>query len=593
MRIKKVKYAGVAFGVLLLLALTSCGSAKKSSRSVSAQAVVTEQADRLSAEDRRKYEYFFLEGVRLKEQEEYDAAFSMYERCLEIDPDAASALYEISQFYLFLQQPEKGLALLEKAVRQDPGNFWYNQALAGFYQSKNRFTEAIRVYEGMVERFPSKLEPLMVLVDLYTRVKDYPKVISALDRLEERSGKSEQISMDKFRIYLVMQDNKKAFNEIESLVKEYPNDMKYRVVLGEVYLNNGKTDEAYSTFRKILEEEPDNVMALLSMVSYYEKTNQEELYRQQLDTVLLNKKVDPQVKLGIMRQLIYQSEQTDKDSTKIISLFDSMMEQELADAQLPMLYASYLISKKMDDATVPVLWKVLEIEPENIPARLQLLSFALKEDNKPEAIRICESGLQYSPEVLEFYYYLGLLYYQQERKDAALEVFEKGVGQVTEKSDKRLVSDFYSVIGDLYQAKDMNEKAYAAYDSSLVYNPENVGTLNNYAYFLSVEKKNLDRAEEMSYRTVKAEPDNETFLDTYAWILFEKGKYAEAKVNIDNAMKNGGDKSDVVVEHCGDIYYMNGEKEKALEYWKQALEMGSESKTLKKKIELKKYISEE
>ncbi len=586
-----MKYTGIVFGILLLV-ITSCSSARKSTRPVHKQRAIKEQTDRLSAEERRKYEYFFLEGVRLKEQEEYDAAFSMYERCLEIDPDAASALYEISQFYLFLQQPEKSLVLLEKAVGQDPGNFWYNQALAGFYQSKNRFTEAIRVYEEMVDRFPTKQEPLMVLINLYTQVKDYPKVISALNRLEERAGKSEQISMDKFRIYLAMQNNKKAFNEIESLVKEYPNDMRYRAVLGEVYLNNGKTEEAYSTFQKILEEEPDNVMVLLSMVSYYEKTNQEELYRRQLDTVLLNNKVDPDVKLGIMRQLIYQSEQTDKDSTKIISLFDSMMKQDMADAQLPMLYASYLISKQMNDAAVPVLWRVLDIEPENIPARLQLLSFALKEDSKSEAIRICESGLQYSPEVLEFYYYLGLLYHQEERKDAALEVFEKGVEQVTDKSDKRLVSDFYSVIGDLYQAKNRNEKAFAAYDSSLVYNPENLGTLNNYAYFLSVEKKDLDRAEKMSYQTVKGEPDNETFLDTYAWILFEKGKYAEAKVYIENAMKNGGDKSDVVVEHCGDIYYMNGEIEKAIGYWKQALELGSQSERLKKKIELKKYISE-
>ena len=120
----------------------------------------------------------------------------------------------------------------------------------------------------------------------------------------------------------------------------------------------------------------------------------------------------------------------------------------------------------------------------------------------------------------------------------------------------------------------------------------NIGTLNNYAYYLSVERRDLDKAEEMSYKTVKAEPNNATYLDTYAWILFEKGNYAEARIYIDNAMKSDEEKSDVVVEHCGDIYFMTGDVEGALKYWKKALEMGSESKTLKEKIEKKKFIAE-
>ena len=147
-------------------------------------------------------------------------------------------------------------------------------------------------------------------------------------------------------------------------------------------------------------------------------------------------------------------------------------------------------------------------------------------------------------------------------------------------------------MGDIYHTKKQMAEAYAAYDSSLVYNPSNIGALNNYAYYLSVERRDLDKAEEMSYKTVKAEPNNSTYLDTYAWILFEKGNYAEARIYIDNAMKNDGEKSDVIVEHCGDIYFMTGDVESALKYWKKALEMGSESKTLKQKIEKKKYIAE-
>ena len=199
---------------------------------------------------------------------------------------------------------------------------------------------------------------------------------------------------------------------------------------------------------------------------------------------------------------------------------------------------------------------------------------------------------------------MGLAHYQQDRNDEALEVFKKGIRQVNADSDKGMVSDFYAVLGDLYHTKKMNEHAYAAYDSALVYKDDNIGVLNNYAYFLSVEKKKLDKAEEMSYKTVKAEPTNNTYLDTYAWILFEKGKYAEARIYIDQAIQHGGTESSVVVEHCGDIYYHCGESEKALKYWIQAEEVAKkeaedknnarsaeELKLLKKKIANKKYYS--
>ena len=267
-----------------------------------------------------------------------------------------------------------------------------------------------------------------------------------------------------------------------------------------------------------------------------------------------------------------------------------------------MLYAQYLITKKMEKESVPVLNKVLSLDPENKPARLQLLSYAIRDNNLDEVIRVATPATVYNPDAMEFYYYLGLAHYQKDQTDKALEVFNKGVQQINEKSDKNIASDFYSILGDLYHSREMKAEAYAAYDSSLVYNPNNINTLNNYAYYLSVERTNLDKAEEMSFITVKAEPENSTYLDTYAWILFEKGRYTEARIYIEQAMKNGGDSSQVIVEHCGDIYYKLGEKDKALELWKKALNIeaspddGStprpekEIKRLKQKIALRRYI---
>ena len=569
--------------------LVSCGTVKSTREK---PAVALAQSS-LTSEQQRKYDYFFLEAMRLKEKKDYASAFGLLQHCLDIHPNAASALYEVSQYYMFLRQVPQGQEALEKAVANAPDNYWYSQGLASLYQQQNELDKAVTLLEQMVVRFPAKQDPLFNLLDLYGRQEKYDEVISTLNRLEKRMGKNEQLSMEKFRIYLQMKDDKKAFQEIESLVQEYPMDMRYQVILGDVYLQNGKKQEAYDVYQKVLAAEPDNPMAIFSMASYYKQTGQEELYQQQLDTLLLNKKVTPDTKVGVMRQMIVENEQADKDSTQIIALFDRIMKQEQDDPQIPMLYAQYLLSKKMEAESVPVLEQVVDLDPTNKAARMMLIGAAVKKEDYKQIIKVCEPGIEATPDALEFYYYLAVAYNQAEKPDSVISICKRALEHTTADSKKEIVSDFYSILGDMYHTQKQMKEAYAAYDSALVYNPSNIGALNNYAYYLSVERRDLDKAEEMSYKTVKAEPNNATYLDTYAWILFEKGNYAEARIYIDNAMKSeGGDKSDVIVEHCGDIYYMTGDVDGALTYWKKALEMGSESKTLKQKIEKKKYIAE-
>lgn len=568
--------------------LVSCGTVKNAKEK---PAVVLAQSS-LTPEQQRKYDYFFLEAMRLKEKKDYASAFGLLQHCLDIHPNAASALYEVSQYYMFLRQVPQGQEALEKAVASAPDNYWYSQGLASLYQQQNELDKAITLLEQMAVRFPGKQDPLFNLLDLYGRQEKYDEVISTLNRLEKHMGKNEQLSMEKFRIYLQMKDDKKAFQEIESLVQEHPMDMRYQVILGDVYLQNGKKQEAYDVYQKVLAAEPDNPMAIFSMASYYKQTGQEGLYQQQLDTLLLNKKVTPDTKVNVMRQMIVENEQADKDSTQIIALFDRIMKQEQDDPQIPMLYAQYLLSKNMEAESVPVLEQVVDLDPTNKAARMMLVGTAVRKEDYKQIIKVCEPGIEATPDALEFYYYLAIAYNQAEQPDSVVSICKRALEHTTADSKKEVVSDFYSILGDMYHTQKQMKEAYAAYDSALVYNPSNIGALNNYAYYLSVERRDLDKAEEMSYKTVKAEPNNATYLDTYAWILFEKGNYAEARIYIDNAMKSDDEKSDVIVEHCGDIYYMTGDVDGALSYWKKALEMGSESKTLKQKIEKKKYIAE-
>lgn len=568
--------------------LLCCAESAVSSPSVTT--IVT--PDTLSVEQQRKFDYFYLEALRLKGEKKYSAAFDMIQHCQTINPQAPEALYELGKYYLTLQKDTQSLSAFQAAVNAAPQNYWYNQALASLYMQQEDSIKATETFELITKRFPNRRDPLLSLLDLYKQQTNYPKIIQTLDRLEGVMGKNEQISMEKFKVYVQMNDNKKALNEIESLTKKYPQDNRYQVLLANAYMQNNKKTEAYNIYNKVLATEPDNSMALYYLANYYKVVGQKEKYENQLNIFVLNKKVASEAKVDVMKELISQYEQDGKDSTRVIGLFDKIVKEDPEDVEIPMLYANYLIAKGLNVQALPVLDHIVALDPSNVAARLMLLNDAIKKEDYKAVIRICEPGVEATPDALELYFYLAIAYNQAGRTDDAIDISKKALMHVTNDSKKEVISDFYALMGDVYYTKLLKKEAYAAYDSALVYNADNISALNNYAYYLSEEHAQLDKAEEMSYKTVKSEPNNSTFLDTYAWILFIKGKYTQALIYIDNAMKNGGATSAVVTEHCGDIHAQTGDIENALKYWQKALSMGSKSKHLKQKIAKKKYISE-
>ena len=538
----------------------------------------------------RKYDYYFHEATRLRIQKKYDASFDMLQHCLAIRPNSPSALYELAQYYMVLKQTDKGIATMAEAVKYAPDNYWYAQGLANLYMQQNKFEEAGNLLEDMEKRFPTKIDVTYSLLQIYNRLGRFDRSVELLDKLVVRLGENEQISMQKFAIYDQQGEEDKAMAELKSLAAEFPTDSRYPVILGDAYLQKEKYDEAYDIYQTILKAEPDNAMAMYSLAAYYEQTGQTEKYDQQLNSVLLNRKVDASTKTDVMRRLIIRNESSQKDSTIVINLFDRIMEQEPEEADIPMLYAQYLYSKKMDDKAIPVLKQVLQIEPTNTAARMTLLGEAVKQEDYDGVIDICQTGTEANPDMLEFYYYLAIGYNQTARSDSVISVCKRALTHVDDESDVNVVSDFYAIMGDAYHKKKMMKETYEAYESALEYNANNIMALNNYAYYLSLERRDLDKAEEMSYKTVKAEPNNATYLDTYAWILFEKANYEQAKIYIDQALQNDDGLSGEVLEHCGDIYFHTGDTEKALDFWKQAKEKGSESTTIEQKIRQKKYI---
>ncbi len=542
--------------------------------------------------DSRRFDYYFLESARLRIAQKYDASYEMLMHCLDMNPQSADVYYELAQYYLILNANDRGIAAMEKAVEYAPANYWFSQGLANLYMQKGEMAKATALLETMSVNFPNNTDVLYSLLQTYNRTGTFDKSIGLLDRLEERLGVNEQLSMQKYAIFDYQGEHDKAEAELQKLIDKYPEDYRYQVALGDEYMDNGKTDRAYTIYNKVLSNDPDNAQATYSLASYYQKTGDSARYERQLDSVLMNKNVATDIKTDVMRRIITRNESEKKDSTEVINLFNRIMEQDHDDADLPFLYAQYLYSKNMEKQAEPVLRQVLQIDPTNTAARMTLLGDAVKNEDFNDVIDLCSTGTEANPEMLEFYYYLAVAYNNIQQTDSVISTCRRALRHITGESDKTVVSDFYAIMGDAYHVKDLTKETFAAYDSALVWNANNIVALNNYAYYLSLEHKDLDRAEEMSYKTVKAEPDNATYLDTYAWILFEKGNYVQAKIYIDMALKNDSIAGADIIEHCGDIYYMSGDTDAAVGYWRQAKAKGSTSSVLEQKIRQRKYIQE-
>lgn len=593
------KYTLYTFAVICSLALfVSC----KTTKSVAEVTPVSKQGfsvPLLSEAATRKFDYFFLESQKYKSRGDHAAAYELLTKCLEINPYAAEVLSQLSVYTLRMGDKEKSIDMLKKAVHYDEDNYTYKSNLAGYYLNNNESIKTIAVAQDMAEQFPNKLEPLLILAHLYTENEEYDQAIKALDRIELLDGKSEMLTQRKVAIYLQANKNEEAYAEMKSLINEYPDELSYRNRLGDLYLMNGKKAEALKIFESILKESPEYEPTLVSVTQYYKEAGDTLKYENYMNRLLYSPTAKNTVKIPLLETLM-QEHYNNKDSTKILGIIQKTLEVPQQDATLAMLCAHYLTIKGMKKEVKPILHKILEIEPENKVARLELLSYAVSENNKNEIIAIATPTIQYHPSALEFYYYLGLSHFMNDETDKSLEVFQKATQNISADTNKDMASEIYALLGDIYHQAKKNAEAFAAYDSSLVYNPNNVSAMNNYAYFLSLEKKNLDKAEEMSHKTVKAEPQNATYLDTYAYILFIKKKYTEARIYIDQAIQNKEEQSQEVLEHAGDIYYMIGEKEKAVTYWEQALKIEepdrvpprpkAEIEKLKRKIQQKRYI---
>lgn len=581
------------FIILLAVLTTLAGSVAMPSFARKKKAKTAEKAmtvaGTLSYNESRRYAYFFLEAVRQHEAEHYAAAFDLLQHCLDINPNAAEAYFLRSNYYAVLNKDSLALADMEKAARLRPANDIYLERIGQMYISMAKLDKATQAYERLYDAHRDRDDVLALLIQIYDRQKDYGKVLSTINRLEQVDGESEQLSMMRMNAYEKLGDEKGAYNTLKGIADSHPNDASYRLMLGNWLMQHNGQAEAFDIYHAILDAEPDNAMAESAMYDYYNATSQDSLAGRMMDRILQGKNTPQQTRMQFLRQAVLKNERDGVDSLVTIGLFDKVRQVVPKDTLLAQMRVEYYMMKKLPADTINnALAGLLALQPDNAAARVQLIQNHWNEQDWKEIARLSQPGMLYNPGEMAFYFFNGLANYYLKDDDAALNALRKGTAEINDNANPELVADLYSIMGEIYHNKGNNQAAYAAYDSCLQWKPDNIVTLNNYAYFLSVDNIRLDKAEEMSAKAVKAEPKNSTYLDTYAWILYRQKRFSEARIYIDMALKNDTDTTDrkTLLEHAGDIYAELGNYGDALDFYEQAIANGGDKKALTRKINL-------
>lgn len=550
-----------------------------------------------------RLDYFMAEAAKSRMQGQWSKAMELYSHCLQIDSCSAEALYQLGRISFYLRQDSAGLEYLHKAVDLDPDNTYYIEPLAAILLRQGCEDDALPLLEHISKLQSNRSDVLSHLASIYSKTGRLEDAISTLDRLEMLEGKMSQLSNEKFSLYMEMGDSVKAFAELQSLCDEYPADLSYKIDMAYCYQQLGDYEKALQMYDEVRAIDPANVPLQMAMLDYYLSQGMDSLYDATRDSILYAPETETAKRVVLIQQMVQRMSPDSADTEQIIKRFERVLQLDSTNVELLTMYAAFLdYRQKPQEMIQSVMSRVLLVEPDNEMATQWLLQYYASRKDYFSLEEICRRGVNYHPKDLVYPYFLCMIMLERNNNAEALEVLDRGIRLRSEDTRLALVSDAFTVKGDVFYKMGKHADAFLQYDSALVYNKDNVLCLNNYAYYLSLRNEYLDKAEEMSYRTIKAEPDNRTYLDTYAWILFMQAKYEQAQEYMDKVVPRDSSEqflmtdlytSTAILEHAGDIAWMNGDAERATYLWQLAVRRGDDEVTpiLRKKAKKRKYYN--
>jgi tetratricopeptide (TPR) repeat protein len=574
--------SAAAFIVFTVIA-TACFAQKKTG---SGGAIII-SAKPMTANDSGMVKQLFFSALREKTIENNKLASEIFNRVLQIDPTNDATMFELANLEKAQNNYPVMQNLLERAVTVNPNNEWYWIALAGSYEKSNDLAKLENVFNQLIRLNPDKPDYYYDKANALFLQKRYNEALAMYDKIEELAGPSEDLLFNRQKIYIRQGDVKKAASALEDLIAANPTQVRYYLMLAELYNANNLNDKALSALLKAKTIEPDNGLIHLALSDIYREKNNVDASFNELEVAFAIPDLDIDQKLKII--LGYVPKFPDANArASALELSRILVTAHPSNSKAFAIYGDMLLQNEKAPEAKTAYKKAISLDGQAYNVQEQLVRIDLGENDIDGAIKDGENALSYFPNQAWMNYMVGVAW--QQKGDYTKAVSYLRAAAELETQDKELLSQSFSALGDCYHSLGDNKASDAAYEKAVAINPDNAFTLNNYAYYLSLRNERLSGAAQMSKHSNDLQPNTASFEDTYAWILFKQKNYAEAKLWIERSLLHDKSTSPVKTEHYGDILFLLGNTDAALQNWTKAKAQGSKSTVLERKINEKKYI---
>ena len=593
---------------------------------------------------KRKAATFYIEAIEAFMDENYSLYGELLRRAYDLDPDDPELQMRIGEWSLLTSAKdsatiENGFQMLFDGYKRKPADYFEGNQLLNLTSNFRRWDDNLRAARIMAEQFPERNEVKLQLGRSYlvnAMLNDTAYIKDALaifNSLEERVGVSANISDLKIRAHAIKNDTAAIINELLSLDKASPSDPYTALAIGQIYNSLQLTDSAMRYLTKACELDSANGTAILMRAQFMQQLGDSTAFEHEAMRAVKSPDLEFESKIKFIVSYIntYSDDSTRQES--IDNMFETLLDVNSSEPDVYRLYAEYLIHTHKPEQAADQMSYVVSLEPNErnnwfllAQSHAGAMNFAAAADALEEGGKLFPGEINFVRPQAVYRFWAG---------DTA-----KAINLLVEFPDSTITdpeerSELKSLLGDYYYQSNRAADAFAVYEEALKINPFNYMAMNNVAYYYAETDTLLDRAESFAKRVVRNQPDNTTYLDTYAWVLYKKGDYEGAREQIDKTIKlvefeNAIDSLDAdltqpvtniepngdtgqtpaedpatmaeelapdllgsadLYDHAGDIYFRCGDVSQAIKYWQMALDRKpSDPDLIKAKIKHRKII---
>lgn len=530
----------------------------------------------------------FIDGQRFLMLEDFERSYFYFQKARELSPNSAAINFKIAELLLRANRVDDAVEYGMRAVQEDPDNKYYNLVMAEVYSKQGQPQKAAEILESLMANSEENQNYILDLASLYLASGDFDNALKALDQAEEYYGIAEQLTIQKQRIYLRKNDLESAIKEGEKLIEGHPGNSQYVLSLVEILFNNGRIDQAIDLINNSLTNYPNQPDLQLAAYALYKQKGDIEKSEELIKVAFSNPDLEGRVKAEAFSDVLKEIKTVRRDEL-LDELQKYLLDLHPNDADALTIVGDRFLFNNNKSEALELYKKALQISPSNDQVLQGVITLMFElgmEFSQIENYTVI--AIDEFPDRADFWFFDGTSKLAQKKGEDAEVSFLNSL-EINGGKNKQLELLVKASLGDTYHLNGKSEEAFEAYQEVLKARPEDEHVLNNYAYYLSLKKQDLEKAKEMSGRLVKKFPTNSTYLDTHAWVLFQMKDYENAKDYMERALEHEEKPSGVMLEHYGDILYHLGKRKEAITFWKKAEGEEETSEFLYRKIKDQRY----